>query len=74
MSAVSPGRDGAPERTGYSPAEVGASLGLSARHILNLCNSGVIRSRRFGRRVVIPTEEFEQLMADAPGRAPRATA
>jgi excisionase family DNA binding protein len=55
-------------RAAFSPAEIAERLGLSEAAVLRACRSGVIRSVRIGRRILIPASEPQRLLAAAAAR------
>lgn len=61
MSAPNP-----TERDAYTVPEVAARLGVTARHIYRLVETGEIPCIRLGRRVVIPTPVYRELIGQAP--------
>lgn len=59
MSAPS-SRPGAPPRTGYTPAEVAASIGRPYRRVLRMIRDGQLRANRIGQHYVIPKAALEE--------------
>ena len=57
-----------PRRT-YTVAEVAASLGVSNRHVERACQEGELRCLRLGRRILIPADALDALLAEAGEKA-----
>lgn len=60
------------EKLNYSNAEAAFLLGLSIHTITRDVRKGVIRARRYGRRILIPREEVLRIAAE--GMQPAAEA
>ena len=57
-----------PRRT-YTVREVATSLGVGTRHIERSCQNGEIRHLRLGRRILIPADALDELLAAAEAKA-----
>jgi len=51
------------DRLTYSRTEVAKSLGISERTVDRMIQRNVIKARRIGRRVLIPTDQVAKLLA-----------
>lgn len=63
--AARSGRDHPRERRALSPRELAEELGLSESTILRACRAGKIQFIRIGRRILIPANESDRLLAQA---------
>jgi excisionase family DNA binding protein len=57
-----------PRRT-FTVREGATSLGVGTRHVERMCQSGELRHVRLGRRILIPADALDALLAEAEVQA-----
>ena len=61
-------------RKAYTVAEAAVALGVSEWLIRDLCRTGQLRCVRLGRRIIIPADALDELLAAAENNHPDAGA
>lgn len=64
---VHDGQKGPQQKLIYTPAEVGAYLGLGRNLVYKLIGSGQLRGVRAGSRLLVPAAAVEEFLSGARG-------